>query len=83
MRSRPLIVYKTQNGCQKGIHHFRSIDKARTWLRAEGCKFKNHLLNDLDSESALQLVSEEYEYEIQTDPLSWSSIRRKNEPVEE
>lgn len=81
MRIQPLIVFKTKQGAPQCTMHFRSITKASKWLRAEGCKFSNSLFYTLGEES-VTLTTQDYEYEVESDPLRSSQRRRKDEPSE-
>lgn len=66
MRRKPLLIFKTKNGNPVCMKRCSSTAKARAWLRAEGCRFSNKDLARLGTDS-VELVTEEYEYEIEED----------------
>lgn len=68
MKRQPLLIYKTKNGNPvPPARHFTSTDKAKKWLRQEGCKFSNKDLDKMGPNDTVELVTEEHEYEIEVD----------------
>lgn len=68
MAQQPLLIHKTK--CDKPVltRRFPSTAKAMKWLRDEGCKFSNNDLSAL-GDDMLELMTENYEYSIEVDPL--------------
>jgi len=67
MKRQPLLVFKTRNGNPVTTRHFSSTLKAEKWLREEGCKFSRRDMLHIGDDDKVELVTEEYEYEIEAD----------------
>ena len=66
MTRQPLLIFKTKNGNPVCMKRFSSTRKASQSLRSEGCRFTQQDLTDIGNDS-VELVTEEYEYEIEGD----------------
>ena len=65
-RRQPLLIFKTKNYNPVCMKRFSTSRAAMEWLRSEGCRFSNKDFTNLDNDS-VELVTEEYEYEIEVD----------------
>lgn len=79
MKSQPVIIYKTRMGIPDGQpRRFRTTygkDGAIEWLRGEGCRFPNSIMNHIGDES-VEITTMECEYEIQAMPTGVGARRR-------
>lgn len=63
-----MIVRKTESGRPIEKRTFWTTNEARSWLRKEGCRFRNDILTNLQGDE-LNLATDRYEYHVEVSAL--------------